>query len=122
MTQKSHICQVKHYFDLVAFSVDVLFRLCVCLWAICNSCCFADHGFSHGDLETDVDHAQDEMVVPSISIAAHFTHYNQLYPHKQCSELANQHICSETSSHVLCLHDLPHSPTPKSEDNSYKIT
>ena len=76
VTQKPHVWGVQHYFDLLALSVDVLFRLCVCLWATRNSCCFADH------LHLDVDHSN----------IAHTTHHNQLNPHDQCSELATQHL------------------------------
>ena len=111
VTQKLHVWGVEHYFDLVALSVDVLFRLCVCLWAIRNSCFFANH-VVHLDLETDVDHAQDEMVVSSISITAHFTPHNQLDSHDQCSELVIQHL------YHRCVHQLPliqPFPTPTDE-------
>ena len=137
VTQKPHVWRVEHYFNSVSLSVDVLFRLCVCLWAIHNSCCFADP--EHGDLEACVDHAQDEMVVSSISITtyfmhhnrlqdemvvssisitAYFMHHNQLYPHNQCIELANQHLNRTYVQQLFLIQPFP----PPSHEINHPLT
>lgn len=111
VTQKLHVWGVEHYVYLVALSVDVLFRLCVCLWATRNSCCFADR--EHLGLEMD-DHAQREILAPSISNMANSTHRNQSILHDQCSELINQHL------NRTCVYQLPtiqQFPPPPDEIN-----
>ena len=90
VTQTLHAWGVEHYFDLVALSVDVLFRLCVCLWATRNSCCFADHVHLDIVIDHDIDHAQDNVVAPSSFNTAYSTHHNQSISHAQCSEPAPQ--------------------------------
>ena len=110
VTQKPHVWRVEHYFNSVSLSVDVLFRLCVCLWAIHNSCCFADP--EHGDLEACIDHAQDEMVVPSISITAYFMHHNQ------CIELANQHLNRTYVQQLFLIQPFP----PPSHEINHPLT
>ena len=101
VTQTLHAWGVEHYFDLVALSVDVLFRLCVCLWATRNSCCFADR--IHLDIDIDRDRVQDDVVAPSSLNTSYSAHHNQLISHGQCSELATQH----STCVPFCLQFLP---------------
>lgn len=106
---------------LVALCIHVMFRLIVCCWAICNSCCF-----SWTDRQLHVQEVPQVQLVQlennrdfagEVVLSSH-CHYiqSEFSSHDQCSLLASQHL--RYTRHQPLPNPQPFSDTSDVQHNS----